>query len=208
MSDSEIITYEKLYEILRMEKFRTDLQKVPSDFLDSVRNYLSEKTKIIEKQKAKETSMFQAEVMATQRQLENVKRILNEIYDRRESKILQAAVFASRSGGKPIPNLLSHEKDLYDSLLEVLSSFRAGVLINLLQNKSVEKPKPKSIKTENKEISTCMLRFTDAIPRFVAENLKSYGPFEAEDVAVVPKLASDVLIKNNKAELITENEKT
>jgi|TARA_Y100000310_G_scaffold337319_1_gene424110 DNA replication initiation complex subunit (GINS family) len=202
----DVITYEKLYEILRMEKFRTDLQKLPENFLESVKTYLEEKSKILERQKEKDSSMFQSELNSTQRQLENVRKIIKEIYDRRENKILQNAVFSARSGAKELPNLLEHEKEFYDSLLELLASYRKGILTNLLSNKEIEKPKPKSIKNQDKESFQQILRFNEAIPRFVAENMRSYGPFDVEDVAVVPTHASKILIEKKKAEVISNEE--
>lgn len=205
---SVLITYEKLYEILRMEKFRTDLQALPENFIDSVRNYLEEKTKILEKQKEKESSMFQSELGSTQRQLENVRKIIKEVYDRRENKILQSAIFSARSGARVVPNMLEHEKDFYDSILDLLAGYRKGVLINLLASKPIEKPKPKSIKKEVEASSNKILRFNEAVPRFIAENMKSYGPYDVEDVALVPNHASQILIKKNKADNIVSNEKT
>src|SRR3989344_2016845 len=204
MVTADVITYEELYEILRMEKFRTDLQKLPNNFLETVKNYLEEKSRIVEKQKA--SPMFLSELSSTQRQLENVRKIIKEIYDRRETKILQNAVFSSQSGARELPNLLEHEKEFYDSLLETLSSFRKGVLINLLANNEIESPKPKSIKNQPEEEFSQILRFKEAVPRFVAENLRPYGPFDVEDVAVVPSHASKILVDKKKADVISNEE--
>ena len=208
MADLNILTYESLYEMLRMEKFRTDLQKIPSNFLQSVKTYLEEKSKIIERQQEKDSSMFQSEVVATQRQLENVKKIIREIYDRRESKIIQSALFTTRSGAKDVHNLLEHEKEFYQELVEHLEGYRTGILRNLLENKSIIKPKPKSIKKQDQPSSHHLLRFKEAVPRFMAENSKVYGPFDVEDVAMVPIRASKILMKNKKVEVIGQHEKT
>ncbi|MAF36379.1 hypothetical protein CL622_04645 [archaeon] len=205
MATQNVITYEKLYEILRMEKFRADLQKLPDDFMNSVTRYLEEKSKILEKQESKDNSMFESEVVATRRQLENVKKMLKEIYDRREAKVIQRALLAARSGSGGTTNLLDHEQSFYDGLLDLFSGYRTGVLSNLLQNKEIKKPK--SIKKESKPSSQYILRFVEAVPRFMGENMQPYGPFEPEDVAAVPLGAAKILLKNNKAQAIEHHEK-
>ena len=49
MAEEGIITYEKLYETLRNEKYKNELQKLDSDFFNSVVRYLDEKRSIIER---------------------------------------------------------------------------------------------------------------------------------------------------------------
>ena len=46
-----IITYDTLYEILRREKFRNELQLLDVEFFDNVLSYLNEKSVILDSQK-------------------------------------------------------------------------------------------------------------------------------------------------------------
>ena len=202
MAQPDVITYERLYDILRAEKFNQDLQKLPENFVQSVRSYLDEKTRLLARQKEKSSSIFHSEIASTERQLENVKKIVKELYDRREAKILQSALFSARSSSKVVHNVLDYEKEFYNAMVDLIGGYREGVLSNLLENKEIEDPKPKSIKKDEKSSSHRILRFIEAVPRFVAENLKVYGPFEAEDLAFVPVQASEILVKKKKAEVI------
>ena len=74
-----IITYENLYEILRREKYRTELQKIDESFYQDVVKYLQEKTAILASQSKKESIFASTEVEKTQTQLKNVLKILFNI---------------------------------------------------------------------------------------------------------------------------------
>src|SRR3990167_10664764 len=87
------ITYESLYDILRKEKYKPELQKISANFFKHTIDYINTKKSILDNQK---TSIFSAELQKTQTQLNNIKRILKEIYERRENKIIQLALFSSR----------------------------------------------------------------------------------------------------------------
>ena len=79
-----IITYETLFELLQREKERQDLQKLEPSFFNDVINYIKEKKKILD---AKIDSNFaQEEKRKTERQLENIYKIVKELYERREKK--------------------------------------------------------------------------------------------------------------------------
>jgi DNA replication initiation complex subunit (GINS family) len=202
-----IITYETLYEILRREKYKTELQPLDKDFFKNVLNYLKEKQEILDSQKNKETFFNFTEIQKTQTQLDNIKKILKELYERRENKIIQIALFSSRAKTKNDTSMmLPEEKSLYEHLNRVFSSHRDGILHNLLSYNFpdlIEKEKPKDIKTERKEQEKIKLvRFLYAIPKFVGDDLNIYGPFEEEDISSLPVDIANILIKKQRAEEI------
>ena len=47
-----------------------------------------------------------------------------------------------------------------------------------------------------------LVRFLQSVPQFLGEDLNTYGPYEAEDIANLPMRVSEVLIKNKRAEEI------
>src|SRR3990167_7171650 len=105
-----VITYETLFELLKREKERTDLQKLEPTFLSDTINYIKDKKKILE---AKSDSVFAAdEGRKTERQLENIYKILKELYERREKKIISMALDRSRTKSSLIDTsaLLKEEK--------------------------------------------------------------------------------------------------
>ncbi len=203
MERDVVITYETLYEILRREKVRPELQPLDKDFLKDVVKYLSEKQSILDSQMKKVNVFSSSETQKTQKEVENVKRMIKEIYERRETKILQLALFSSRLDDPAnFKDMLEEEKLLYDNLVSVLNMFRKDILSNVLLLKDPNmggESQPKELKMENKPINK-LIRFLHATPKFLGDDLKVYGPFEEEDVAALPPKIADILINNSRAE--------
>ena len=205
MSDV-IITYESLYEMLRREKFRKELQELDPKFFKNVLKYLEEKKSILKSQETKDSVFASKSIITTRRQLENLQKILKDLYERRESKILQLALFNSRTDTESMDMgvLLKEEKALYDEIKACLNGFRGDVLLRLLEGKLPDlSNKPKVLKSEKEtQRKAKMVRFLQAVPQFVGDDMVTYGPFEAEDVANLPINVCDVLIKRERAEEI------
>ena len=197
-----MITYETLYEILRTEKNKNELQTLPTNFLQDLINYIQEKENIIQSQETKD-SIFSSETEKTKKQLENTKRIIKEIYEKRERKIIELALLSSRSNEpQETSSLLPQEKENYQNILKNLNSSRHNILINLLSKKLPLIQKPKTIKTENKENK--LIRFIKAVPKFLDTKLNIHGPFEKEDIASLPSRIANLLVKKQRAEEINE----
>lgn len=201
---SEIITYETLYEILRKEKSFSELQNLDKNFFQNVVNYIKEKSDILESQRKKTSIFASVEIIKTQKQLENIKKILKELYERRENKIVQIALFSSRTSQKKESlSLLEEENKFYQKLENIFSNYRKDILLKLLSKKLPKIEEPKDIKIENKERNkTKLVRFLHSLPKFVGENLNIYGPFEAEDISNLPYRIAKVLIKKRRAQEI------
>ena len=203
----EVITYEKLYDILRKEKYAQELQKIDKDFFRSVVEYLKEKEAIAESQKGKE-SIFSTEAESTIKQVSNIKKLIKELYEKREYKIIQLAMFASRIADKEIPSaLLTEERPLFLDVVNILNVYRESIVQNVIE-KRLPTPgeQPKSIKRDflddTKQSDTKVVRFMHAVPKFVANDMNTYGPFDEEDTAILPNKAADVLIDKKRAEEI------
>ena len=200
MSDV-IITYENLYEILRREKYRSELQKLDSNFYQSVVKYLKEKTAILESQSKKDSIFASTEVQKTQTQLKNVQKILKELYEKRENKIIQFALFTSRSQNiQDTSIMLPEEEALYNHMRKALDTHRDGILLNLLQNKLPEVAlfEQKDLKIEEKT-DTLSIKILEDIPEFVGPDLKTYGPFQKDNIQDVPLDIANLLIQTNQA---------
>ena len=90
MADKEVvITYETLYELLRIEKLRPELQKLDESFFKDIVNFIQEKKAILDSQKAKDSVFTQIEAEKTKRQIVNILKIVRDLYEKRENKILQ-----------------------------------------------------------------------------------------------------------------------
>ncbi len=199
---SEIITYETLYEILRKEKSTSELQRLDNNFFQKVIGYINEKSDILESQKNKKSIFASVEIIKTQKQLENIKRMLKELYERRENKILQSALFSSRTSQKRENlGLLEEEKIFYQKLEEKLTKYRKNILFKILSKKLPIIEESKDIKIEKTDTNkTKLVRFLHSLPKFVGDDLNIYGPFEAENIANLPYRVAKVLIKKRRAQ--------
>lgn len=197
-----IITYERLYELLRLEKYNKELQTLDNDFFDHVTKYLLEKKTTLTSQEHKDSIFAAQSIQKTQKQLENIRRIIQDLYERRESKIIQLALFNSRTeaNSQDADAMLAEEKELYSRLVTDLNTYRADILHSLLEGKKPEIPKTKSIKNGEKSPDKKVVKFLEAIPQFVGEDLQVYGPYNPADVVTLPAKVSDLLIKNKRVE--------
>jgi len=206
------ITYETLFELLRREKNREEIQKLDAGFLNDASNYIKEKIELYNEQKGKDDLFAAEETRKAELQITNIKKILRELYERREKKIIGMAIDASRSSVSLIEttNLLKEEKRIFDELVSLFDKYRKGLLYHMLEgmqpNVKEEGPnpyaqpitEPEEKKEESKTIK--MIRFLTAVPKFVGEDLEVYGPFEENDMANLPSEIANVLISKERAE--------
>ena len=212
MAQEVIITYETLFELLKREKERTDLQKLEPAFFSDTINYIKDKKKILEA-KSEDSVFAPEERKKTERQLENIYKIVKELYERREKKIISLAVDKSRTRSNLIDTtgLLKEEKVFFDSLTNLLDKYRDAILFAVLNEKmpfmqSLDEKKPVEVLRSAIELKkpTRLVRFASHVPKFVGPELEEYGPFEEEDIANLPVEIADVLINKAKAEEIIE----
>ncbi|MBD3361911.1 hypothetical protein GF358_03920 [Candidatus Woesearchaeota archaeon] len=133
--DSLVITYETLYEILRAEKNKEELCELDENFYVNVLNYLKEKTQILQEASSKSDIFSMDEKDNTQVQLQNIRKIIKEIYERREKKIIGMALNKSRTNSDIIDtsNLLTPEKKFFATLCDLFDNFRIGILARILK---------------------------------------------------------------------------
>ena len=210
------ITYETLFDILRAEKEKNELQKLDPSFFQYVVDYLKEKLSILEGREGQSELFSAEERRKTRIQLENIQKILKELYERREKKIVNLALDKSKTKSSLIDTsaLLKEEYSLFNLLVFMLDSYRENVLMNVLAAKipviekkeeKKEELKPEKAETEAAETKdTLLVRFVHAVPKFVGKELEEYGPFEEEDVASLPAEIARILINKGRAEKIDD----
>ena len=129
------ITLETLYDVLRNEKKKEDLQKLESTFFVDVVSYVREKKSFLDS-KGDEDELFAAnEKEKLDYELRSIRRILKEIYEKREKKIIEIALNKSRTRSDIIDTstMLREEKEFYDHIMNTLDGFRRGILLNLFK---------------------------------------------------------------------------
>jgi DNA replication initiation complex subunit (GINS family) len=208
---SEIsITYDLLFDIIRIEKSRDDLQKLDDKFYKDVADYIITKESVITNPN---TPTGEREL--TRIQLGNIKRLLIELYDRREKKIINLAIYKIKTSSGMIitDSLLAEEKILFEKLCLELSKYRLSIIDNVITGKApnmdlvhVSETVKSSVRVpsivDDSEYSSSVrsVRFTRPVPRFLGPELEVYGPFEENDIASLPSKIADVLVGKARAE--------
>ena len=221
------ITLETLYDILRNEKKREDLQKLEESFFLDVVSYMREKQALLDTKK-ESTEIFAAgEKEKLEYELRSIKRILKQIYELREKKIIDIALNKSRTGSDIIDTsaMLHEEKKFYEQTLQILDDYRHGILKKLFKGDlpdlsigaipqinnyrerdgSVRHDTPELLSSadsglpEAKENTLVTIKFTQPVPSFVWKDMKVYGPFEpGESTEIFPEVA-ELLVRKGRA---------
>jgi DNA replication initiation complex subunit (GINS family) len=223
-----VITYETLFDLLKREKDRVELQRLEPEFLSNVLAYLREKRQF----GAQQESASYDEKMKSHREMDNIRKIIKELYDRREKKIVMIAIDQSRTKSNLVDfsHMLKEERELFEQLMRILDGFREGVLSNILNerlpaiytaldekrisahpqsNSSVGPSSSISIQPAQQpsisdEKTTALVRFLHPVPKFIGPELNEYGPFSEDDIANLPREIAQVLIGKGRVEELHE----
>ena len=208
------VTYETLFDLLRREKGRNELQQLDSSFYEDVSLYLKEKIDSLS------SSSSRGEQEKINIQLKNVKKILRELYELREKKIINLATSKVRTNSNLIDTskLLSKEKELFDEACELFSKFKEKILEDVLRGEMVGSGKPsvssgevvkeepkKSVSAESEDVSSSDVvgvRILHDLPKFLGVDKKIYGPFKKGDETKMPFGTAKLLLDKKRAERI------
>jgi len=210
------VSYEKLFDFLRDERNNVQLQTLPDSFYEDIVAYLDMKEKAIDSLKQNGSITYEnAEI-----QLKNARKIIGDIFDRREKKILNISMTKSRTNSQLLDTsaLLPEEKVFFEEVTEVLDKYRKNVLLNLLEKKlpkikSGKKSSPKAVvsedapvqkqdvnqNTDDEEMAVKIISYVD---KFVGPDLEIFGPFEKDKVIRIPQSIAKNLITDGLAEKI------
>ncbi len=205
-----VLTYETLYEILRKEKSREELQKLDERFFKDTLTYAREKQQAYDDNLVKNDIFSQSERDKLHIQLSNIKRILRDLYDIRERKIINMSINSSRTKSRIVDtaHLLSQEQAMFESLTAVLSQYRTGILHRMLELREpdvlpivlplpAEEPQEEIVAPLPHGMKT--IRFIEGVDQFVGKELETYGPYGENEEAEIPEELADVLISQGKA---------
>ena len=171
----ETITFELIRKIQREEQRIPKLTKMPDNFYQNASAYLHQKRRLEENEDRK-----------TALEVKNIERLIEDIFNRRERKILNQALMSARTNIPP-ENLTEEERIFFEVIDQSLKERRKNILNTML--KSIEK-----METAN------LIIFKEDAPEFVGSDLKSYGPFKKGDIAKLPEENMKVLIEREIAE--------
>jgi DNA replication factor GINS len=176
--------YNELYEAWKREIEGGELANLKPDFYSRIADYvkrLKEEGRMLDKKTVK------AKLLKVE--MRNVKRMIHELVQTRYKKIVGKLV---QDEGLQLEVLTAEEKKLYSGVLPLAETYQRlieGILHGNLPREGME--------TKNKR---AVLRFLRDVPAIVGSDMKTYGPFRAEDVATLPTGNAKILIKRGVAE--------
>ena len=176
------VTLETLFEVLRTEKKRGELQQLPRSFLAEVRAYLEHKQGIGGPD--------------SEKQLENIHKILEELFNVRERKLLELV----RSSGEAPEGLIDAESEFFTEAAGLLKKFRGNLQLQIkpgtqrIEETPQEEPSEKPVALQPPRVV-----FLSPVPRFVGRGLEVYGPFNTGDEAKLPDEIAELLIRRGRA---------
>ncbi len=131
-----MITYETLFDLLRKEKGRQELQSLPEDFYGQVVAYLRQKLKDVDAAGGASSTGAQKALV----QFRNVQKILRELHERRERKIIEMALNRARAESNIVDTepLLREEQEFYTQCAELLLAHKERLLMTVLNGDAPE----------------------------------------------------------------------
>ncbi len=171
------ISFESLRRVQMAEKKNPNLTPLETDFYQAYFNHLVNL-------QAKLRENFSLE---SAKAFESTKKVLEDTAKTREKKIIFKALADFEENGIDTSGMATEEKELYNSLITILSAYKPGSSKNLTDLSSNNKPLMNSKITDSKKI-----RLLIDIPQFVGEN-GTVGPFVA---------GTDVELKINDAKIL------
>ncbi len=205
--NKEEINYRFLRKIQQMERSTPVLTDLDNDFYTNIQKYfLDLKNYLNSESDEHKKKLLDEEIV-------NTKKIINNIYEQREKKILLTAISKARGGNPDFKNMVDIEKKFFDSILNLINNFRNNILEKQkTKDDKKEKQEIKKIKSENtimnnkNEIKIVtnanlnpIIRVIKDIPNFVGTDTKNYN-LKKGDIVSLPKDMQEMLIKRKVVE--------
>jgi DNA replication initiation complex subunit (GINS family) len=142
-----MITYKELRNFQRLERENNDLQDLGPTFMADVLGYLNEKREALKDSKGKESIFSKDAQTEIRSELRNAIVVIQDIYERRERKILGQAVLAVKtdSSVQDTTKMLDFEKEMYSEMIGLLRRYR-GKFFG--QKKRPEQPSQEQLQPE------------------------------------------------------------
>ncbi len=179
--------YNELYAAWRKEIEETSLGDLPPDFYSRIADYLrriNEENKILDKKSVK--------VDLLEHETQNVNRMLKELLRARYKKLVRTI---TQSQKVPSDLLTVEEAEMCKSFVAFSDAYQKFAR-NLMQGQAVKMEANVEAQASHKRV---VLRFIKNIPTIIGADMKTYGPFVAEDVASLPVENAKMLVKQGLA---------
>jgi DNA replication factor GINS len=186
--------YDELYAAWRLETENGELGRLPPDFYTRLADYLrraKEETKTAEAKNLKFTLL--------EHERANASRMTQELIATRYRKIAKMIVVGLSVS---MDCLAAEEQRLVGGVspfAEMFSKFASGIVEGQTVKINVDAPQPSEPPVVHVRVT---LRFLKPVPSIIGSDMKSYGPFQADDVASVPQENARILVKQGLAKQV------
>jgi DNA replication factor GINS len=178
--------YDELYAAWRREIEDASLGGLPPDFYSRITDYqrrISEENRILDKKSVKAV-LLEHEAL-------HVELMLNELVWARYKKLLK---IITQNQKVPSELLAIEEAKMFEGFLSFTEAYNKFAK-SLLQGQAAKE----EIEVTHKRTT---LRFSKSVPSIIGADMKTYGPFVAEDVASLPVENARILVKQGLAVLV------
>lgn len=190
--------YNDLYAAWRREITEAPLGALPPDFYAKIAEYIR---RIKEENKIDQKSV---KIKLLEHEAQNVERMLKELLWARYKKLIKTTTKLQKIPTElltveeaKITETFANFTDDYQKFTKSLMQGETAQIAQPVQSPKVE-AKPEA-QVSHKRVT---LRFSKSIPAIMGADMKSYGPFAAEDVASLPELNAKILVRQGLAVLI------
>jgi DNA replication factor GINS len=173
--------YNRLLEAWRRERHNSELQPLPDGFFAEMSSYAS---MLREQTRMQERGSMRSRIAGRER--EKAETMLRELVQLRLKKI----VISEIDGVAISSAVLTPDEKSLDVELRSLFSQHSENLKNILLGRV---PQDRSI--DRSKSGFKVVRFLKAIPAIIGIDMKTYGPFNPEDVASIPEENAENLIR-------------
>jgi DNA replication initiation complex subunit (GINS family) len=205
--DDEEISYKTLRRIQQAEKSSPQITQISKNFYTDVSSFLRSLEHRLTNEKKPQKQMLLAE------ETQNIEKIIRNIYEQREKKIMLAAIARARGGNPNIKLLVPDEKRLFDELYQQIVLFRKKILSSELQeqentssDEQIEKKQndteiktTKSEEDEEKKMpkkkldNHLILRILEDIPSFIGTDNNTYTLHKSDVISLPEDMAMMLL---------------
>ena len=197
------INYKTLREIQKIEEENSILTKIDESLYKKTSDYINELEKRYKSEKNDQKKLI------IKNEINNTDRIIKNIYEIREKKILLSLVAKARGGKPDLKNLVTSEEFLFNSILKLMIQSRNKIIEsknvkkkdlideNINTSKNIENKSDNNISNNNKIVIV-----KANIPEFVGIDGQRYN-LKKGDVITISKETSDLLLKRK---VVTEIE--
>ena len=196
----ELVTFDLIRRVQREEQMAPKLTRLPENFYASVASYVTNKKKLVEGKEDRKVAL----------EIKSVEMLIEDVFNRRERKIINTAINSARTGIPP-ENMTDEERAFYDGLLEFIKGRRDSILQNILAEPEVKEEEESEIEGKIAEVAkevkvlttkpslpinlgASLIVFREDVTTFVGSDMRSYGPFKKGDIAKVPNANMRILL--------------